>query len=303
MLIFKKLELSDVNIIKPYLLLSKNRACDNTIGGTFIWRDLFCMKYAPYKQNFIFKACFPDKTEVFAMPLGRNNEEAADSLKQLELYCRENKSKMTIYLATGEDIELIKTLYRNIKITAETDWSDYLYKASDLANLEGRKYSGQRNHINYFKRTYANYSIKPINAETIGEVNVFFKKYNDKHNQIKNSSALIEEEKKVFEMLDNIENFNLYGQTGIILYIGDLIIGFAIGEIVSDTLFVHIEKADLDYRGAYQMLVNELAKRHINEGIEYINREDDAGDEHLRISKISYHPCDIIKKYTVEIEI
>ena len=109
--------------------------------------------------------------------------------------------------------------------------------------------------------------------------------------------------KKIDEILESIEKFKIYEQTGMALYADGYIIGFAIGEILNDTLFVHIEKADSEYRGAYQIIVNEFAKMHMNYNIEYINREDDAGDENLRISKMSYHPCEIIKKYTVEIEI
>lgn len=303
MLIFKRLDLNDIKIIKPYFSLSKNKACDNTVGGTFIWRDLFCMEYSVYEENFIFKGKFLNDTTVFAMPLGKNTEEITDSLKQIEFYCKENKIPMIICMATSEDTEIIEHLYKSINInkTFERGWSDYLYKASDLATLAGRKYNGQRNHINYFKRTFTNYEIKQINIENIGNARSFLKKYNDRHN--KNLPAIIEEEEKVFEMLESIENFDMYGQTGIVLYIDGSVIGFAIGEVVSDTLFVHIEKADSEYRGAYQMLVNEFAKLHINDNIEYINREDDAGDENLRISKMSYHPCEIIKKYTVEIEI
>ena len=310
MLVFKRLELSDIEIIKPCFSLSKNRTCDNTVGGTFIWRDFFCMEYAAYNQNFIFKGRFADNN-MFAMPLGKNADEITDSLKQIELYCKKNKIPMIIYLATDGDIKIIDAFYRNKNIniskTDETDWADYLYKALDLSDLAGRKYSGQRNHINYFKRNYSNYSIKKITAETIGDVLVFFenyKKYEKYENRNdKNSPVLIEEAKKVCEMLENIEKFNIYGQTGIVLYIGGSVAGFSIGETINDTLFVHIEKADLKYRGAYQIIVNEFAKQNANENIIYINREDDAGDENLKISKLSYHPCDIIKKYTVCIDI
>ena len=93
MLEFKKLDLCDIEIIKPYfnLNLSKNRACDNTVGGTFIWRDHFSMEYAAYKTNFIFKGRFLNGMTVFAMPLGKNTGEITDSLKQIELYCFANK--------------------------------------------------------------------------------------------------------------------------------------------------------------------------------------------------------------------
>jgi hypothetical protein len=60
---------------------------------------------------------------------------------------------------------------------------------------------------------------------------------------------------------------------------------------------VHIEKADMQYRGAYQVINNEFAKCFALDGIEYINREEDDGDAGLRISKNSYHPCEVVDKY------
>jgi len=300
MLEFKTLDLSDIKTMRNYFNLSRNRACDNTVGGTFIWRDYFNMEYAAYKTNFIFKGKFQDGTTVFAMPLGKNTGEITDSLKQIELYCYANKIPPVICMATDEDVEIIETAYKNTDKIFESDWSDYVYKASDLADLAGKKYHGQKNHVNYFKRTFQNYEIKSINAGNIGDARIFLNEYNNAHN--KTSPALIEESKKVFEIFDHYE---LYGQTGIALYIGAAVAGFSIGETSGDTLFVHIEKADFQYRGAYPMIVNEFVKHNINmnENIIYVNREDDAGDENLRLSKMSYHPHMIIKKYTVTIKI
>ncbi|MCL2096927.1 MAG: phosphatidylglycerol lysyltransferase domain-containing protein [Oscillospiraceae bacterium] len=302
MLLFKKLELTDIEIIKPYFKLSKNRSCDNTVGGTFIWRDFFSMEYAEYNRNFIFRGRINNNNNiVFAMPLGRNYEEIKDSLNRIEIYCRENKIRMIIFAATDEDTEIIGSVYKNINKIYEGNSSDYLYKASDLAELSGRKYNGQRNHINYFRRNFVNHEIKGVNKDNLGDIRNFLVKHIEKNQSYyENSPALTEEAGKIFEILDN---FEIYGQTGIILYINGLPAGFALGEVCGDTLFVHAEKADISFRGAYQTIVNEFAKYIINNknNIEYINREDDAGDENLRISKMSYHPCNIIKKYTVEI--
>jgi len=298
MLIFKKLELKDIEMIRPFFNLARSKACDNTVGGTFIWRDLFNTEYAMYKENLIFKAKIPDDITAFAIPLGKTADDVKDSLYQIERYCKENKIQMVICLAADEDVAIIEELYKNIVKTFEYDWFDYLYKASDLADLTGNKYHGQRNHINYFKKVFLNSNIEQINAKNIGDIHAFFEKYIDTRH--KNSPALEEEAKKVIEIL---ENYDIYGQTGIVLYIDGSVAGFAIGEIMNDTLFVHIEKADAEYRGAYQVIVNEFVKQNMGEDIIYVNREDDAGDENLRISKMSYRPCDIIKKYTVEIKI
>ena len=76
----------------------------------------------------------------------------------------------------------------------------------------------------------------------------------------------------------------------------------ALGEIIGDTLFIHIEKADRDYEGCYQMLVAQFAQQFAGEGVAFINREDDTGDPGLRTSKLSYHPVALLEKYTVTVD-
>ena len=49
---------------------------------------------------------------------------------------------------------------------------------------------------------------------------------------------------------------------------------FPPGEIVGDTLIIHIEKADIAYEGIYQVLVNEYAKCFVTPDVRYINREE-----------------------------
>jgi hypothetical protein len=83
--------------------------------------------------------------------------------------------------------------------------------------------------------------------------------------------------------------------------VDDKVVSISVGEIVYDTLFIHIEKADTDYHGAYQMIVNEYAKNISTPETKYINREEDVGREGLRISKMSYHPLRLLEKYTVKV--
>ena len=79
-----------------------------------------------------------------------------------------------------------------------------------------------------------------------------------------------------------------------------VIVAISIGEVVKDTLYCHIEKANRNYQGAYQMIVKEFSDDMRNTyGIDYINREEDVGDEGLRTSKLSYHPYRLLDKSCV----
>ena len=79
----------------------------------------------------------------------------------------------------------------------------------------------------------------------------------------------------------------------------NVVVGLTAGEIVGDTLHVHIEKALRDFSGAYQTLAMCFAESMKLPGVNFINRQDDTGDEGLRKSKLSYKPCALLDKFTL----
>ncbi len=44
------------------------------------------------------------------------------------------------------------------------DWSDYLYEASALATLSGKKLGKKRNHVNRFEAENPGYTFEPLHA-------------------------------------------------------------------------------------------------------------------------------------------
>ena len=99
-----------------------------------------------------------------------------------------------------------------------------------------------------------------------------------------------------------LEHLSAYDMKGGVLRVDGGVVGFSLGEIVGDTLFTHIEKADRDYEGCYQMLVAQFAQRFAGGTAAFINREDDAGDLGLRASKLRYQPVALLEKFIVTIE-
>ena len=104
--------------------------------------------------------------------------------------------------------------------------------------------------------------------------------------------------------MEVLENYELYGLLGGALRVDGRIIGYSIGEIIGDTLFCHIEKADFSYNGAYQMLTNQFLKMYAqSDEVKFVNREEDCGDPGLRKSKLSYNPVELLEKNTVTINL
>ena len=104
--------------------------------------------------------------------------------------------------------------------------------------------------------------------------------------------------------IEVLENHKKYNMLGGYLEVDGKTIGYSFGEIIGDTLFVHIEKADVSYHGAYQMLTNSFLREFAaGDSVKYVNREEDCGDEGLRKSKLSYHPVELIEKTTVKVNL
>ncbi|MCL2343572.1 MAG: phosphatidylglycerol lysyltransferase domain-containing protein [Firmicutes bacterium] len=294
MLSFQKLRLRDIPVIQPFFAFSLSRACDNTVGGTFMWRDYFDTEYAVFHDTLIFKVKYIGGQTAFSLPLG---PDVSGSLPEIEQYCHSIGVPIIFCTATEEDIEVYSRVFPAIRLNYNADWSDYLYSAEDLISLTGRKYSGQRNHINHFKREFPNYRFEPIVPDNLLEVIRFFRARTEAVD--KGTAIFHEEQDKTLELLTH---YGQYRMLGGLLRVGEKVAAFAVGEKVRDTLFVHVEKADNAYKGAYQMIANEFPKYFASKDILYINREEDVGDPGLREAKEAYHPVAIIKKYTVAVE-
>ncbi len=293
MLKFKQLELKDIPLFRKYLNYKVENNCDCTIGASFMWRDYFLTSYALYEDMLFIKSDYGDDYEAFCFPLAKDREKALSVLKE---HCEECDIPLIFCSVTNKEIELIDKVFPKYEIQKEREWFDYVYNSEDMVNFAGRKYSGQRNHINKFKKLYEDFSFEEITDENLGEVKEFFDNFVLKYD--KGTESYREEAEKVREVLNNYAEYGMFGG---LIRVKDDIIAMSVGEIVDDTLFVHIEKADIAYHGAYQMIVQQFAKHYVTEDVKYINREDDTGDEGLRTSKLSYHPIHLLEKSTVTV--
>ena len=105
--------------------------------------------------------------------------------------------------------------------------------------------------------------------------------------------------KMISHLLDNMEQLN---QEGVYIEVDNKIVAFAIGEVIKDTLYVHVEKALKEYDGAFAFINQMFARYMKNYDVKFINREEDLGNEGLRKAKESYHPEFMIEKYSVIIK-
>lgn len=286
---FKKTDIGDVPFLKKYFKPSEDKTCDKTLGGVFMWAETYKTHHCIFDDTLIQRVDI-NGINGFMMPIGKNVPLA---LEELYAYCEKDGKQLVFYGLTDIDRKTVSEFF-DVTEQYERDICDYVYFSYELADFPGKKFHGQKNHLNAFKRLFSDAYAKRITDEDIEKIKAFFEKY--KASVSKDDDMFYEDIRAVQAVLDNT---SVYGFDGIAVYIKDEVISFAMGELAGDTMYVHIEKALPEYRGVYQFTVSELAKLARGMGAVYINREDDTGNEGLRTSKLSYKPCFLVDKYTV----
>lgn len=289
MIKFKRLTKKDYNLIKKYTTTSPLKICDLSIGVILMWDGSFKYEYCIINDTLIIKMYY-GKEQWFLPPTGKDVESA---VTELEKYCVENSIKLKFTCVDNTVLDFYKERYLD---KAEFDydrcWSDYIYGYQDVENFVGKKYSGQRNHINKFKRLYPNYKYHKITKKVLPLLKQFLLEYKKAHKKMGKI------EKKEFEntvlLLDNY-NFKIF--TGGYITVNKKIVSFSVGEYVGNMLVIHVEKALTEYAGVYPTTFNEFVKHSKRENIIYVNREDDSGDLGLRTSKTQYQPIEVLHKY------
>lgn len=294
MLDFHPLTEKDLDTLRPFLGSNPHRLCDLTVGGIYIWRDYYKTEWAIHEGILYFKVDYPGFGTLFTLPQGGDRKREYEQVRD---YCRRRQIPLTFYPIPKEEIGPLMECFPCATVMSDRATFDYLYLAEDLKYFKGKKLGGQRNHVNRFLRTYDNWSFDVLTPSDRAEVEEFLNRYAAATQ--KESSTFEEDMKKTREVL---RDFAGYGMVGGVLRVDGQVAAFSIGEVVGDTLFIHIEKADRTREGCYQMVVSQFAQTFGVAGVEYINREDDTGDPGLRTSKLSYKPVALLEKYAVVVE-
>jgi hypothetical protein len=287
MILFRPLKIEDIPVILPYFERSESRLCEHS-AALIMWRNYYVTDIAVDGALFV-KQRSSDAPAFYSVVGG----DFLAGMEKLIAYCRASRQKALFSPVTEHELGVIKSRYRIKSACLVRDRFDYLYDVRDMIELRGRRFHGQRSHISRFDREYPNSIYAPLTD--LPGAKGFLERYYKKRPPDDDTSRY--ERTLTYEVLERWED---YGQLGGVLIANGEVISLSVGEVIGDTLFVHIEKADVSFPGAYQKTVNSFARLY-GGGVRYVNREDDMGIEGLRKSKLSYHPAALLEKYIVEI--
>jgi len=279
---FKKVTLEDRAEIEKYLNMTERPSLEYSFTTMYLWQEQYNMEFG-IEEGFLYFRSGEDR-KMYLYPIGSGDEKRA-----LERIVGENA---TFYsLSEGQVARIEDWFPGEYEFFESRDTGDYVYKAEDLAYLKGKKLSAKRNHINRFIGENPDWSYEEITEENIEQVKLMHKEWCDLADDEK---GLLEESLAVKIALEKY--FELEFSGGVIRTKGK-VVAFSIGDRLSQSTFlVHIEKAFSEYSGAYQLINREFV-RHNCMDCEFVNREEDTGNEGLRKAKLSYRPAYIVKKY------
>ena len=273
---FKQVELSDKQAVDNILRQSDRRFCEVSFANLFCWAPMSQYKIAICDDTLIIGK--PEQNR-FVLPIGEKVAEAVEVLKK-------DYPHLTIRGAAENELHFLE----GFEISEETGFFDYIYQSEKLANLSGKKLAAKRNHINAFLASgeWHTEIITPAHANTLMEFNRRWCEGRCDESSLGHEMCAV---------LTALKNYEALGLSGLMLYKNGQLVAYSYGEPINhDTFCVHVEKADMAVRGAYQMINREFVRTFCQD-YAYVNREDDAGDEGLKKAKLSYYPTEVGRKF------
>ena len=291
----KRLTVEDRKKIEPYLNLREITSCEYSFNVLFMWSECYKTKYF-MDENYIFFYHEYLEHKYVLMPICKK-EYFKEAFEKVKEFFKERNLKFEMYVA---DKEFTKFVFDNYKdeyyITSNRNGYDYLYSGEELRNLTGKKLRKKRNHLNSFYSDYeGRFLYRRLDKRDKDDICEFVHRWEkSKEDRL---GKFDEELIGVCKLIENMEELDIE-VAGV--FIDGKLEAFTVGSMVNNgkEVIIQVEKANDDIRGLYQYINQKfLVEEYPN--VELVNREDDAGLEGLRKSKMSYYPIELVEKFKI----
>ena len=269
------------------------KASDYSFLNLWSWADIYGLEWAWTPELVWIRQSRP--VEKYWAPVG--DWKSIDWAEILRLHFSGNVS-------FGRVPEALLELWRQIPgIKRDTQPSrghwDYLYSVTELVELKGNKYHKKKNLLNQFSKRY-DYQYNPLTPDNIHQT-IQMQENWCTWRDCASQAALDSENQAISSVLNNWQRFHrLMG--GAIMVETDMAAYTVAERLSEDTLVIHFEKGDHDFKGIYQA-INQIFLENAGQGFTMVNREQDLDSEGLRKAKLSYNPVGFLKKFDVKLSV
>ena len=197
---------------------------------------------------------------------------------------------LKIFGVSGDFIERHPGFIAGFSARDERNYANYVYRAEDLTNLRGRKYSKKRNLISQARSLYS-WETHQLTEDMADRCFTVLESIRNEENPLMEGMSA----RELAALETTLRNLRRLEQQGVLITVDERPAAFSVFEAInSTTAAIHFERALRSYKGLYQVINQEAARVIEAQGFEFINREEDVGDAGLRAAKLSYHPFKLI---------
>lgn len=293
MIEFHPLRPEDRPTIERYTLASDIRNCDLAFANMYCWQQVYRSAWAEVEGFLVVRFYIDGGPRIgYMQPVGPGDFTGIVPL--LADDARAHGQRLRLVGLTDRGCRALRERYPGrFAFDADRALADYIYDAEALRTLRGNRYQPKRNHFNRFAAEYPDYRYEELTPERFAECMTLERAW--RRTREGRAAELNAEQRAMQRAFEHFEALALYGGC---IYVGDRLAAFTYGSAVGEDTFVtHVEKADTAFEGAFTA-INKLFAEHLPERFGRINREEDLGLEGLRRAKLSYHPSELLLKYT-----
>ena len=287
---FRPVATADLPLVASYLARTDSRTCDYTIGGIYLWADVFAYEICEADGILLIRGRQENDLSLtaFSLPLGPE-----DDLPRAVKLLAEHNHPLRFSAIPEDRLHLFAEVGCTHVEELGPAWSDYIYSIDAFATLAGNAMKKKRNHVNRFMADNPEYSFAELDParcmrllDAVG------------HDGSPMGAA---EWTAVARLLRQWDEFAPYMTGRMLLTADGRVAAFTVAEIKGDTLHVHVEKADHNIPGSGETVAHLLCREMLetDPGLIYVNRQDNAGDDGLRRAKESWRPSRLLPKYNV----
>jgi hypothetical protein len=291
-------------LLGPFFRGQPHRLSVFSLAGIVCWRNEggSPIRFAIEDGTLLLTARCPDRPEQnhLSLPLpwrGQEPEELARLATRLGCSC--------FAYVPGEVFDAWDPAATERLFTAERrpDFDDYVYAASDLADLPGRPFAKKRNLVKQFEREWVaagRVRVGPLSGGDAGDCLRFLEDWHRSRVERDGANPGLDDELAAARnALVDLERLEL---SGLVLRLDGRVAGLGIAAPLTGEMGVlHVEKAEAGVTGLYQYLDREIARRLFLGRFRWINKESDLGHPELRKAKLSGNPVEMVRCFRLRL--
>lgn len=196
----------------------------------------------------------------------------------------------------------------DVRLSASPMGSDYIYPVGNMIDLPGKSLKSKRHSKTGFMREFPNHRCELLAPSHVPGCLELLHRWRSHGDRMHEGQVTVDADKRSTADLRRrdqiacamaVEQYEALGLKGLVLFVGDKLAGFTLGESLSPSqASILFEKTDPDFDGAPQFIFSEFCRLCWSDKPE-INVGDDWGIPTLRFTKQSYRPTRTPLKYVL----